>query len=443
MAVSQARLSRYRSDVDAYAGAARSYVEQYLRALMEEFPGMSVANLRDEAIGAVDDSLNAFGDQAAALSLELLEEVVSERGIEPVTEVEGVVPREMVEGAVRYRARALVEGESERFVRDVADLSRYYVHRCALENMERNCERNDLRYARVPSGRETCGFCFMLSSRGFVYRSEQTASGEHGYHDHCDCVVVPGFRDSDRELGPQIEGYDPKGMRERWRDCQETMGTESELRERWKALSDKQRSRYKGNTDGERFRRFANARAIREAETRDFRWLNTDKRPRIDTSSYSRKKLKRLKREHPYEWDGYVALSENGVRQKLDAEDRSASANIDFEWITDGGRQYWELKTPRKGRLALSDLLEEGYSKWERLASDGAKVPDGFDISNLGSPRMVVDNRFSEMSDADAESVIREQMAYLTNAGSFVFSEAVIITKDGKLKRILEEKSSS
>lgn len=275
MAVSQARLSRYRSDVDAYAGAARSYVEQYLRALMEEFPDMSVADLRDEAIGAVDDSLNAFGDQAAALSLELLEEVVSERGIKPVTEVEGVVPREMVEGAVRYRARALVEGESERFVRDVADLSRYYVHRSALENMERNCERNDLRYARVPSGRETCGFCFMLSSRGFVYRSEQTASGEHGYHDHCDCVVVPGFKDSGRELGPQIEGYDPKGMRERWRDCQATLGTESELRERWKALSDKQRARYKGNTDAERYRRFVNAQTIGEAELRDFRWLNS------------------------------------------------------------------------------------------------------------------------------------------------------------------------
>lgn len=287
MAVSQARLGRYRSDVDAYAGAARSYVERYLRALMEEFPGMSVAELRDEAIGAVDDSLNAFGDQAAALSLELLEEVVSERGIEPVTEVEGVVPREMVEGAVRYRARALVEGESERFVRDVADLSRYYVHRCALENMERNCDRNDLRYARVPSGRETCGFCFMLSSRGFVYRSEQTASGEHGYHDHCDCVVVPGFKDSGRELGPQIEGYDPEGMRRRWRDCQATVGTESELRARWKALSDKQRARYKGNTDGERYRRFVNAQTIGEAELRDFRWLNSERHSGIEFTDAS------------------------------------------------------------------------------------------------------------------------------------------------------------
>lgn len=299
MAVSQARLSRYRSDVDAYAGAARSYVEQYLRALMEEFPGMSVADLRDEAIGAVDDSLNAFGDQAAALSLELLEEVVSERGIEPVTEVEGVVPREMVEGAVRYRARALVEGESERFVRDVADLSRYYVHRSALENMVRNCERNDLRYARVPSGRETCGFCFMLSSRGFVYRSEETAGSTHAYHDHCDCVIVPGFKDDGRELGPQIEGYDPDEMRERWHDCQATAGTDAELRERWKSMTDGQRARYKGNTDGERYRRFVNAQAIGEAEVRDFRWLNSGQHSGIEFSDDSVKagKERRWKRD--------------------------------------------------------------------------------------------------------------------------------------------------
>ena len=62
------------------------------------------------------------------------------------------------------------------------------------------------------------------------------------------------------------------------------------------------------------------------------------------------------------------------------------------------------------------------------------------DISNLGSPRMVVDNRLSEMSDTDAESVIHEQMEYLTHVGSFDFRDAGIITKDGKLKRIRKEK---
>ena len=419
MAVSQARLGRYRSDVDAYAGAARSYVERYLRALMEEFPGMSVADLRDEAIGAVDDSLNAFGDQAAALSLELLEEVVSERGIEPVTEVEGVVPREMVEGAVRYRARALVEGESERFVRDVADLSRYYVHRSALENMERNCARNDLRYARVPSGRETCGFCFMLSSRGFVYRSEQTASGEHGYHDHCDCVVVPGFRDSDRELGPQIEGYDPKGMRGRWRDCQATLGTESELRERWKALSDKQRARYKGNTDGERYRRFVNAQAIREAETRDFRWLNTGEIPRYEVEPGAR----------PSEDETKTAerIAEHGFKSRFrKTRDEEELKTSDVFFVSASGEVAWDFKNPDgNGSQTVFHQFEEAAGQTRNVVIDFSKSGDAYADSDYAVSRVrkFIRYHYTVESGVDKGSV-------------WQFDEAIAVLKDGSIRRI-------
>lgn len=55
-------------------------------------------------------------------------------------------------------------------------------------------------WARVLSGAENCAWCVMLSSRGPVYRSEQsasTASGKRGnraagesYHDNCDCEAV-------------------------------------------------------------------------------------------------------------------------------------------------------------------------------------------------------------------------------------------------------------
>ena len=220
-----------------------------------------------------------------------------ERGL--VTEVEGVVPREMVEGAVRYRARALVEGKSERFVRDVADLSRYYIHRSAFENLVRNCERNDLRYARVPSGRETCGFCFMLSSRGFVYKTAREAGEGHDYHENCDCVIVPGYRDEERELGIQIEGYDPDLMADHWNDCKATIGGEKELRKRWESMIDEQRARYKGDNDAERYLRFANAQTIREVEIRDFRWLNAGQHSGIEftDASVRNKKLAAWKKD--------------------------------------------------------------------------------------------------------------------------------------------------
>lgn len=378
MRVTQARLDRYRADVDAYGDAAATYVEQYLRALMAENPGMSVAELRDEGIAAIDDALNAFGDQASALALDLFEEVITAYGIEPDTEIEDVIPHEMVEGGVRYRAGDLVEGLSDKFARDVADLSRYYVHRSAFENMERNCERNDLRYARVPSGRETCGFCFMLSSRGFVYRSEETAGSTHAYHERCDCVIVPGF--GDLPASEQVEGYDPDEMRDRWHDCQAAVGTDKELRDRWKSMTDRQRARYKGNSDAERYRRFVNAQAIREAETRDFRWLNTGEAPRV---SYASKGLaSEIEQSRPWEKRTAERLAENGFRCEFidDREEITPGRFIGLPDLADG----MELKTlmSAKGTGAIDrQLRDAAHKKGLRCCvidnSDGVLPDDG------------------------------------------------------------------
>lgn len=282
--ITQARLDEYRADLDGLGDAACSFVEELIRATMANNPGMSVAELRDEAIDAIDSSLYAFGDQAAELALDLFEEIAADGyGLDVDTAIEDAIDPDMVEGAVRYSARSLVEGDTEAFVRGAADLSRYYVKRSAMENMVRNCERNDLRYARVPSGRETCPFCFMLSSRGFVYRSEQTAGHAHAYHEHCDCVVVPGFKGL--PASEQIEGYDPDGMYERWSECRKTARSDSDFRAEWERMTKAERAEYKGSNDSERYRRFENARVMREIETRDWRWLYTGDIPKITFDS--------------------------------------------------------------------------------------------------------------------------------------------------------------
>jgi hypothetical protein len=53
---------------------------------------------------------------------------------------------------------------------------------------------DEIGYARVPNA-GACAFCIMLASRGFVYRSEYTATtskrtGDR-YHEHCTCTAVP------------------------------------------------------------------------------------------------------------------------------------------------------------------------------------------------------------------------------------------------------------
>nr|WP_314638676.1 hypothetical protein [uncultured Olsenella sp.] len=85
----------------------------------------------------------------------------------------------------------------------VRGIARDQVRRMANSTMRYNAARDGRRYARVPLGGETCGFCTMLASRGFVYRSAKTAGEGNHYHSDCRCKVIPGFE------GMTVEGYDP------------------------------------------------------------------------------------------------------------------------------------------------------------------------------------------------------------------------------------------
>lgn len=77
------------------------------------------------------------------------------------------------------------------------------------------------RWARVPSGKETCGFCLTMASRGFVYTSEHTAGRGTKYHGRCDCVPTPEWSDD-----PRIAGYDPDAMYEMYLEARREAGVD-------------------------------------------------------------------------------------------------------------------------------------------------------------------------------------------------------------------------
>lgn len=387
MAVTQARLSRYRADLDDLGEAARSFMVEFIRATVANNPGMSVAELREETIGAVDSALYAFGDQASSLALGLFDEIVVDgHGLDAETVIEDVIDPEMIEGGVRYSARRLVEGDTEAFARDVADLTRYYIKRSAMENMVRNCDRNDLRYARVPSGRETCAFCFMLSSRGFVYKNEKIAGSAHSYHENCDCVIVPGFEGL--PAWEQVEGYDPDGMRERWYDCESSVDWDA-AKERWASMDTNQRGRYKGDDDRERYASFVNAQIRREVETRDWRWLYTGEKPRV--SYASRKLALEIEQGRPWEKRTADILSENGFKCEfiIDREEIAPGQFIGLPDLADGV----ELKTlvNAKGKGAIDRHLRDAAHK-------------------KGLRCCVIDNSDGVLSDQDCIDAITEKM---------------------------------
>lgn len=262
MAVSKALLDAFRVELETQAGKASSYALAYLEAMHAMFPDVGVAEVRDAAIEAIRESLSIYGDQAAALAGALFDQLAAEHGYAAGSTVQSVIDDAEIERKVRYFAGSLASGKVEEFDRSVSDLTGYYVKRSAFENMVRNCERNGIRYARVPSGTETCAFCFMLSSRGFVYRSKGSASRNHrtgdGYHRNCDCIVVPGFGDLPPDA--QVEGYAPSQMYDRWSQCADTVGIDAK-----RALG------------SEELRRAV----LQEVETRDWRWLYTGKVPEI------------------------------------------------------------------------------------------------------------------------------------------------------------------
>ena len=143
-----------------------------------------------------------------------------------------------------------------------------------------------------------------------------------------------------------------------------------------------------------------------------------------------------MQKKNPLEWESYVQLSRLGYGQKLLHEQGNAAANIDISLLVDGEWHYWDMKTIEGGLSSLRKRMGECYSKWVRLSKSGAIPPSGIRVELLDSPRVVVDNRYSKIADAEAENQIRKSMSYLSDNGQFQFVEALLIRKDGTSSRI-------
>ena len=79
-----------------------------------------------------------------------------------------------------------------------------------------SASEHGLSYARVPVG-ETCAFCLMLASRGFVYSTRAAAGDMRKYHGGCDCRVAV-----ESEPTP---GYDPDDLYDRYLTARRDAGS--------------------------------------------------------------------------------------------------------------------------------------------------------------------------------------------------------------------------
>lgn len=209
MEIPRSSLDRLTEELNALSGAGRQMVENALANAV----WADVTELRAVMADVMELVCGEMTDLAAARSAEFYDDVrelcvgrrlgaLADSGRKPAA----------TEGAVRALIQSVVDtGTTELLSRDLGDRVDYEVKRAAGECVAANGARDplDVRFARVPSGVETCPFCIMLASRGFVYRSESTAGMGH-YHPNCDCRIVPGFKDTD------VEDYDLNVLYDRY-----------------------------------------------------------------------------------------------------------------------------------------------------------------------------------------------------------------------------------
>lgn len=275
-----------------------------------------------------------------------------------------------------------------------------------------------VRYARVPTGGETCPFCVMLASRGFVYISEQAASHAHP---GCDCRVVPGFAGE-----TEVEGYDLDGLyRQYVKDLGDgrlnvgSVGRYSSRAPRWGS------ARFESYKDFSEFVRAAEdiedlqlRCAVVEEEWRkaklpdkyysQLRQTVMNKRSSLMNDAFYEKPRAELE-EH--EKRGVDHLLRNGIVPTVKQEDPKAKANIDLE--IDG--ELWEMKNVTNDRSSVSNQIARIRKKWMKL-----ELP--------GSPRGVITCEGCEASLDDVCRGIELRM----RAGE----RFIVVYEDGELRNL-------
>lgn len=137
------------------------------------------------------------------------------------TDYPGYTFKQVVEGKAPVRIENLIPqiGSQDDLEQFIGDYIQQHARLSIRDNIENDPTRP--RWARIPRGAKTCAFCMMLSSRGFVYHSDESAgAGMNIYHAHCDCQIVPQWGEQEA----RINGWDPERYKEIYLQAKSSAG---------------------------------------------------------------------------------------------------------------------------------------------------------------------------------------------------------------------------
>lgn len=234
MQISASRLVEYTAALNAQQRAAFNFMQTALRSFYQLNGGaIDAETMREFAMQTLTTCVQTFGDRAATIACSAYDVTMEELGISvQPSAVYNPVSVNSTGRQVDYLMRQLTPDTFDSFAQKLAARAYENVGRAANKTTIRNAERDfskGVRYARVPTGKETCGFCLMLASRGFDYTSRKAAGdmgfGFNRFHDRCDCRVVAG------DDFTTVEGYDPDWLYDVYLDARSTIDPASIRRE--------------------------------------------------------------------------------------------------------------------------------------------------------------------------------------------------------------------
>ena len=346
--ISAAEFAAYNREVARIGDRAAADVESSVLAWCRSHDGATVAEKREAAKLIMDGFVQGYDDVAAEFAAQWYDRRAEQGGARLDQAVTMTTYRpDSVDAVARYQAKKLAKGGDAEFAKACGEFARDDAFRSLNETIIANVGRDKdkgVRFARVPTGFETCTFCLMLASRGAVYHTRKTAGEFKHFHRRCDCKIVPGFGDDpDAEL---VEGVRPK-----------------ELYERYRAI--KQIDSMEGLADSDR----------QELAERALR---------VEVESIAGKKLGSVKYVKPrdslegHEKAGIDNLLLNGFDIETVKEDPHAPANLDISM----NGELWEMKNLTNRASSVSNQVKRARIKWFKL---GLSSPSRCVFTNEGN----------------------------------------------------------
>lgn len=390
MRVGAAELDGYTSIVTGQQRRAMEYVESSLNAFANLNPGAPAEDFREYGLQVLTQAMRTYGDAASAAACMKYDETASRLGYDlPPAEIDNEWDARRVERDVRYLAGKVERGDVGGFVRSMSQRAYDHPLRAANSTVYSNANRESdrragMRYARVPTGMETCGFCLMLASQGFVYGTRESAGGGfNSYHRHCDCRVVAG------DEFTEVDGYDPDALFERYADARATV--EPTSYGDWKAL---------GGLDGagKTYDKFLSDRIAREIELRDRDWAWTGSEPDIEFEDGAEPLPKEMRCAGRLKSHGFPVT----FRATRSLEGKKTSDIMI-------GRTPWEMKQPHgSGKRNISNQFNEASGQSDRIVIDVSESPWGrSDIEEEVQRQLDLRDDFKEALLVDGEYLRR------------------------------------